>query len=163
MDYTDGADLPPEHEGEIWVRGPQVMKGYLGNTEATEEMMRPGGWLRTGDIGYCDADGQLFVVDRLKELIKTNGRQVAPAELEALLLSYPAIADAAVVPRPDDVAGEIPKAFVVLKKEATADEIIDFVAERVAPYKRIREVEFVSEIPRNPAGKILRRVLKERS
>ena len=162
VDYTDGADLPPEREGEIWVRGPQVMKGYLGNTEATEEMMRPGGWLRTGDIGYCDADGQLFVVDRLKELIKTNGRQVAPAELEALLLSYPAIADAAVVPRPDDVAGEIPKAFVVLKKEATADEIIDFVAERVAPYKRIREVEFVSEIPRNPAGKILRRVLKER-
>jgi acyl-CoA synthetase (AMP-forming)/AMP-acid ligase II len=163
VDYTSGADLPPEREGEIWVRGPQVMKGYLGNSAATEEMIQPGGWLRTGDIGYCDSEGQLFVVDRLKELIKTNGRQVAPAELEALLLSYPSIADAAVVARPDEEAGEIPKAFVVLKKEATAEEIIHFVAERVAPYKRIREVEFITEIPRNPAGKILRRVLKERN
>lgn len=162
VDYTNGADLPAEREGEIWVRGPQVMKGYLGNPAATEAMIQPGGWLRTGDIGYSDKNGQLFVVDRLKELIKTNGRQVAPAELEALLLSYPAIADAAVVPRPDEVAGEVPKAFVVLKKEATAEEVIHFVAERVAPYKRIREVEFVTEIPRNPAGKILRRVLKER-
>ncbi len=162
VDYTDGVDLPPGREGEIWVRGPQVMKGYLGNTAATEEMIQPNGWLRTGDIGYCDSDGQLFVVDRLKELIKTNGRQVAPAELEALLLSNPAVADAAVVPRPDEVAGEIPKAFVVLKQEATAAEIIHFVAERVAPYKRIREVEFVAEIPRNPAGKILRRMLTER-
>jgi acyl-CoA synthetase (AMP-forming)/AMP-acid ligase II len=163
VDYTSGADLPPEREGEIWVRGPQVMKGYLGNSAATEEMIQPGGWLRTGDIGYCDSEGQLFVVDRLKELIKTNGRQVAPAELEALLLSYPSIADAAVVAGPDEEAGEIPKAFVVLKKEATAEEIIHFVAERVAPYKRIREVEFITEIPRNPAGKILRRVLKERN
>ena len=137
------------------------MKGYLGNEAATEEMIKPEGWLRTGDIGYCDEDGQLFVVDRLKELIKTNGRQVAPAELESLLLSYPAIADAAVVPKPDEVAGEVPWAFVVLKKEATANEIIQYVAERVAPYKRIREVSFVAEIPRNPAGKILRRVLKE--
>ena len=162
VDYTSGEDLSAEGSGEIWVRGPQVMKGYLGNSEATEEMIRPGGWLRTGDIGYCEDDGQLFVVDRLKELIKTNGRQVAPAELEALLLSYPSIADAAVIPRPDEQAGEVPKAFVVLKKEATAEEIMEFVADRVAPYKRIKEVEFVTEIPRNPAGKILRRVLKER-
>ena len=162
VDYTTGEDLPPGSEGEIWVRGPQVMKGYLGDTDATEEMIKPNGWLRTGDIGYCDDDGQLFVVDRLKELIKTNGRQVAPAELESLLLSYPAILDAAVVARPDEAAGEVPRAFVVLKKEATAEEIIQYVAERVAPYKRIREVSFVAEIPRNPAGKILRRVLKER-
>jgi acyl-CoA synthetase (AMP-forming)/AMP-acid ligase II len=138
------------------------MKGYLGNSEATSEMIQPGGWLRTGDIGYCGSDGQLYVVDRLKELIKTNGRQVPPAELEALLLSHPSIGDAAVVPMPDQEAGELPKAFVVLKKEATPDEIIKFVADRVAPYKRVREVEFVTEIPRNPAGKILRRVLKER-
>jgi acyl-CoA synthetase (AMP-forming)/AMP-acid ligase II len=162
VDYSSGEDLSAEETGEIWVRGPQVMKGYLRNSEATAEMLQPGGWLRTGDIGYCDRDGQLFVVDRLKELIKTNGRQVAPAELEALLLSYPSIADAAVVPRADEEAGEVAKAFVVLKKEATAEEIMKYVAERVAPYKRIREVEFVSEIPRNPAGKILRRVLKER-
>ena len=163
VDYTTGEALPPESEGEIWVRGPQVMKGYLSNVAATEEMIKPEGWLRTGDIGYCDQEGQLFVVDRLKELIKTNGRQVAPAELESLLLSYPAIADAAVVARPDEVAGEVPRAFVVLKKEATAEEIIQYVASRVAPYKRIREVSFVAEIPRNPAGKILRRVLKERN
>ena len=162
VDYTNGDDLPAGSEGEIWVRGPQVMKGYLGNRAATEEMIEADGWLRTGDIGYCDDDGQLFVVDRLKELIKTNGRQVAPAELESLLLSYPAISDAAVVGRPDEFAGEVPRAFVVLKKEATAEEIIRYVAEQVAPYKRIREVEFVTEIPRNPAGKILRRVLKER-
>jgi acyl-CoA synthetase (AMP-forming)/AMP-acid ligase II len=161
VDYTSGEDLPPRSEGEIWVRGPQVMKGYLGNEAATGEMIEPDGWLRTGDIGYCDDDGQLFVVDRLKELIKTNGRQVAPAELESVLLSFPAVADAAVVGHPDEVAGELPKAFVVLKMEATADEIIQYVAERVAPYKRIRAVEFVAEIPRNPAGKILRRVLKE--
>ncbi|HKO61685.1 MAG TPA: AMP-binding protein [Pyrinomonadaceae bacterium] len=162
VDYTTGEDLPPRSEGEIWVRGPQVMKGYLGNTAATEQMIEPDGWLRTGDIGYCDEDGQLFVVDRLKELIKTNGRQVAPAELESLLISYPAIADAAVVARADEVAGEVPRAFVVLKDDATEDEIIQYVAERVAPYKRIREVSFVAEIPRNAAGKILRRVLKER-
>ena len=161
VDYTSGEELAAGQEGEIWVRGPQVMKGYLGNVAATEGMIRPDGWLRTGDIGYCDEAGQLFVVDRLKELIKTNGRQVAPAELESLLLSFPAIADAAVVARPDEVAGEVPRAFVVLKKEATAEEIIQYVAERVAPYKRIREVSFVAEIPRNPAGKILRRVLKE--
>ncbi|HEY5883066.1 MAG TPA: AMP-binding protein [Pyrinomonadaceae bacterium] len=162
VDYTTSDEMPPGTEGEIWVRGPQVMKGYLGNTVATEDMMKPDGWLRTGDIGYCDEDGQLFVVDRLKELIKTNGRQVAPAELESLLLSFPAIADAAVVGRPDETAGEVPRAFVVLKTEASAAEILDYVAARVAPYKRIREVSFVAEIPRNPAGKILRRVLKER-
>ena len=166
VDYTTGAELGPDEEGEIWVRGPQVMKGYLGNAEATAEMIDPDGWLRTGDIGYCDDEGRLFVVDRLKELIKTNGRQVAPAELEALLLSHSSIADAAVIPRRDEEAGEVPKAFIVLKNEATGDEIgeeiMDFIAARVAPYKRIRSVEFVSEIPKSPAGKILRRVLKER-
>lgn len=166
VDYTTGAELGPDEEGEIWIRGPQVMKGYLGNAQATAEIIDPDGWLRTGDIGYCDDEGRLFVVDRLKELIKTNGRQVAPAELEALLLLHPSIADAAVIPSRDEEAGEVPKAFVVLKNEASGDEIgeeiMDFVAARVAPYKRIRSVEFVSEIPKSPAGKILRRILKER-
>jgi len=164
VDYTTGVELDSDEQGEIWVRGPQVMKGYLGNAEATAEMIDRDGWLRTGDIGYCDDEGRLFVVDRLKELIKTNGRQVAPAELEALLLLHPAIADVAVIPSQDEKAGEVPKAFVVLKNEPSGDEtgqeIMDYVAARVAPYKRIRSVEFVSEIPKSPAGKILRRILK---
>jgi acyl-CoA synthetase (AMP-forming)/AMP-acid ligase II len=162
VDYTTGVELDANHEGEIWVRGPQVMKGYAGNHEATAEIINSEGWLRTGDIGNCDASGQLFVVDRLKELIKTNGRQVAPAELEAMLLSHASIADAAVIPTPDEKAGEVPKAFVVLKGAASAEDIMEFIAARVAPYKRIRRVEFVSEIPKSPAGKILRRVLKDR-
>ena len=162
IDYTTGAELGPNEEGEIWIRGPQVMKGYLGDTQATAEMIDSDGWLRTGDIGYCDVEGRLFVVDRLKELIKTNGRQVAPAELEALLLSHPAIADAAVVGRADEESGEVPKAFVVLKGEASSEEIMDFVGERVARYKRIQLVEFVGEIPKSPAGKVLRRLLKEK-
>ncbi|MBA3572972.1 MAG: AMP-binding protein, partial [Pyrinomonadaceae bacterium] len=139
-----------------------VMKGYLGNNHATAEMIREDGWLRTGDIGYAEEDGRLFVVDRLKELIKYKGRQVAPAELEAILLSHPAIADAGVIPSPDEEAGEVPKAFVVLKGAATTAEIMEFVSARVAPHKRIRRVEFVSEIPKSPAGKILRRILVQR-
>jgi acyl-CoA synthetase (AMP-forming)/AMP-acid ligase II len=162
VDINNGAELGANENGEIWVHGPQVMKGYLGNTQATVEMIDREGWARTGDIGYCDADGRLFVVGRLKELIKVDGRQVPPAELEAILLSHPSIADAAVVPSRDEQKGEVPKAFIVLKGEATADEIIEFVAARVARYKRIRLVEFISEIPKNPAGKILHRVLKER-
>lgn len=164
--YLTGGELGAEEEGEIWVRGPQVMKGYLGNEQATAEIKDSHGWLRSGDIGYCDEDGRLFVVDRLKELIKTNGRQVAPAELEAILLMHPVVVDAAVIGAPDEKAGEVPKAFVVLKCEAKGNEItqeiMDFVAARVAPYKRIRSVEFVSEIPKSPAGKILRRLLKQR-
>jgi acyl-CoA synthetase (AMP-forming)/AMP-acid ligase II len=138
------------------------MKGYLGNSQATAEMFRENGWLRTGDIGYAEEDGRLFVVDRLKELIKYKGLQVAPAELEAVLLSHPAIADAGVIPSPDEEAGEVPKAFVVLKAAATREEIMEFVSARVAPHKRIRLVEFVGEIPKSPAGKILRRVLVQR-
>lgn len=159
IDYVSGTELGPNQEGEICVRGPQVMKGYLKNHQATTEMVDKEGWLRTGDIGYADVAGRLFVIDRVKELIKYKGRQVAPAELEALLMSHPAIADACVIPSPDEEAGEIPKAFVVLKSKATAQELMDFVAARVAPHKRIRKVEFASEIPKSPAGKILRRVL----
>jgi acyl-CoA synthetase (AMP-forming)/AMP-acid ligase II len=165
IDYISGAELDAGEQGEICVRGPQVMKGYLGNPEATAEMINPEGWLRTGDVGFCDAAGQLFVVDRIKELIKTNGRQVAPAELEAILLSHDSIADAAVIPVHDELAGEVPKAFVVWRgetKDSAAEEILNFVANYVAPYKRLRSVEFVGEIPKSPAGKILRRMLIER-
>jgi len=162
VDYNNGAELDVNAEGEIWVRGPQVMKGYLRNPTATREMITSDGWLRTGDIGYCDEAGRLFVVDRIKELIKVGGRQVAPAELEAVLLTHPAIADAAVVGSPDEQHGEVPKAFVVLKSLVRDDEIIKYVADRVAPYKRIRRLELVSEIPKSPAGKILHRVLRDR-
>jgi acyl-coenzyme A synthetase/AMP-(fatty) acid ligase len=125
-------------------------------------MLHPDGWLRTGDIGHVDDDGYFYVVDRVKELIKYKGLQIAPAELEAVLISHPAIADAAVVRVPDEEAGEVPKAFVVATAELSAQEVMDHVAERVAPYKRLRHVEFIDEIPRSLSGKILRRVLMER-
>src|SRR5918995_722775 len=114
------------------------MKGYLNRPEATAATIDEDTWLHTGDIAYVDEDGHFYIVDRAKELIKYKGFQVPPAELEAILLSHQVIADAAVVPFPDDEAGEVPKAFVVLRGEATADEILSFVAERVAPYKKIR-------------------------
>jgi len=144
------------------VRGPQVMTGYLNNPEATARTVDSNRWLHTGDIGYADEDGQFFIVDRMKELIKYKGFQVAPAELEAVLLSHPAIADAAVIPCADEEAGEVPKAFVVLNGEASAEEIMDFVAERLAPHKKIRFVEFIAQIPKSASGKILRRVLVEK-
>ena len=155
-------ELGPGEEGEVCVRGPQVMKGYLGQPEATSEIIDSEEWIHTGDVGYADADGALFIVDRLKELIKYKGRQIAPAELEAVLLSHPSVADAAVIPSPDESAGEVPIAFVALKESASATEIIDFVSQRVAAYKRIRRVEFVDHIPKSPAGKILRRALAQR-
>jgi len=158
----DGAEQGLEGRGEIWIRGPQVMKGYLNRPEATAATIDAEGWLHTGDIAYADRDGYFYIVDRLKELIKYKGFQVAPAELEALLLTHPAVADAAVIPSPDEEAGEVPKAFVVLKAEADEEEIKSFVAERVAPYKKLRFVEFVEQIPKSPSGKILRRILKER-
>jgi acyl-CoA synthetase (AMP-forming)/AMP-acid ligase II len=164
IDVETGAELGANEEGEICVRGPQVMKGYLNRPEATAETIDHEGWLHTGDIGYADSDGHFFIVDRKKELIKYKGFQVAPAELEALLVTHPAVADAAVIPSPDEEAGEVPKAFVVLKTDqaATADELIAFVASRVSPYKKIRLVEFVEQIPKSPSGKILRRVLVAR-
>jgi acyl-CoA synthetase (AMP-forming)/AMP-acid ligase II len=138
------------------------MKGYLNRPEATASTIDPDNWLHTGDIGYVDEDGHFFIVDRLKELIKYKGFQVPPAELEAVLLTHPAVADAAVIPYPDEEAGEVPKAIVVLKTPTEAEAIMEFVAERVAPHKRIRYVEFVTQIPKSPSGKILRRVLVER-
>lgn len=162
MDPASGTELGAGEQGEIWVRGPQIMKGYLNNPAATAGMLEPDGWLRTGDIGSVDQDGYLRVVDRLKELIKYKGYQVAPAELEGLLLTHPAIADAAVIPVADLESGEIPKAFVVLKGHATPDELRAFVNDQVAPYKKIRLLEVVDQIPKSPSGKILRRLLVER-
>jgi acyl-CoA synthetase (AMP-forming)/AMP-acid ligase II len=154
-----GNPLGIREEGEIWIRGPQVMKGYLNNPEATAQTLTPDGWLRTGDVGYVDEDGYFYIVDRVKEMIKYKGLQIAPAELEAVLLTHPAVADAAVIPSPDPEAGEVPKAFVVLKGAATAEELMDYVAARVALFKKIRRIEFVEQIPKSPSGKILRRVL----
>ncbi|HET7746985.1 MAG TPA: AMP-binding protein [Vicinamibacteria bacterium] len=162
VDLASGEALPAGQEGEICIRGPQVMKGYLGRPDATAAMIDGEGWLHTGDVGYADRDGYFYVVDRVKELIKYKGCQVPPAELEALLLTHPAVADAAVIPKPDEEAGEIPKAFVVLKGEATPEALMAYVAERVAPTKKIRALEVVEQIPRSASGKILRRVLVER-
>jgi 4-coumarate--CoA ligase len=158
-----GEDCGVGEDGELWVRGPQVMKGYLNNPSATADTIDADGWLHTGDIGHADADGHFSIVDRLKELIKYKGFQVPPAELEALLLTHPSVADVAVVGVPDDEAGELPKAFVVLKPDAdtTAADLQAFVAERVASYKQIREVAFVAEIPKSASGKILRRLLRD--
>jgi acyl-CoA synthetase (AMP-forming)/AMP-acid ligase II len=161
VDVTCGGDLAIGEPGEVWIRGPQVMKGYLNNPEATARTLDPEGWLHTGDIGVVDDDGFLTIVDRLKELIKVKGYQVAPAELEALLLKHPRVADAAVIPVPDDECGEVPKAIVVSRGELTADEVMAFVREQVAHYKRIRHVAFVEAIPKSASGKILRRVLVE--
>jgi acyl-CoA synthetase (AMP-forming)/AMP-acid ligase II len=159
IDLETGELLGSNKEGEVCVRGPQIMKGYLNRPEATKATVDSEGWLHTGDIGYADNEGHFFIVDRAKELIKYKGFQVPPAELEALLLTHDCVADAAVIPCPDDEAGEVPKAFVVLKGETTADELMDFVAERVAPHKKIRLLEFIDKIPKSASGKILRRVL----
>jgi acyl-CoA synthetase (AMP-forming)/AMP-acid ligase II len=161
VDPATGADVATGQDGEIWLRGPQVMRGYLNCPDATRATIDAEGWLHSGDIGHADSDGNFYVVDRLKELIKYKGMQVAPAELEALLLTHPAIADAAVVSLKDEEVGEIPRAFVVLKAPATADELIAFVAERVAAYKKIRRVDFIDAIPKSPSGKILRRLLRD--
>ncbi|HEX8187087.1 MAG TPA: 4-coumarate--CoA ligase family protein, partial [Pyrinomonadaceae bacterium] len=141
--------------GEVQVRGPQVMKGYLGRPEATAETVDAEGWLHTGDVAYADEEGFFYIVDRAKELIKYKAFQVAPAELEAVLLTHQSVADAAVIPSPDDEAGEVPKAFVVVKEGhgLTEEEVLGFVAARVAPYKKVRRVEFVAQIPKSPSGK----------
>jgi acyl-CoA synthetase (AMP-forming)/AMP-acid ligase II len=162
VDPATGEGVERGQPGEVWVRGPLIMRGYLGRPEATAATIDQDGWLHTGDVGYVDADGDIFIVDRVKELIKFKGLQVAPAELEAIVLGHPAVADAAVIPSPDDEAGEVPKAFVVLKSPATAEEIMAFVAERVAPFKKIRRLDFIDAIPKSASGKILRRVLIER-
>lgn len=167
VDSETGKDVEiPEsgqsEPGEFWVRGPQVMKGYLNRPEDTAEMLDSDGWLRTGDIATMTVQGEFYIVDRLKELIKYKGYQVAPAVLEAVLLENPVVADAAVVGSLDADGQEVPKAFVVLQPGAEADEqtIIDHVAERVAPHEKVRVVEFIEAIPKSSSGKILRKDLR---
>jgi len=162
VDPATGEALARNQDGELCFRGPQVMRGYRNRPDETAQMLDPDGWLHSGDIGHVDDDGYFHVVDRVKELIKYKGQQVAPAELEAVLLSHPAVADAAVVPVPDEEAGEVPKAFVVATAELSAREVMDYVASRVAPHKKVRAVEFVDHVPKSLSGKILRRMLIER-
>lgn len=157
-----GVDLPVGERGELLYRGPQVMIGYLDNPDANSSVFTEDRFLCTGDIGYIDEEGCVFVVDRVKELIKYKGHQVAPAELEDILNHHPGISDACCVRGKDAQGEEIPKAYVVLKdKSVTADDVMAFVAEQVAPFKKVREVEFIDAIPKSPTGKILRRQLQE--
>ena len=146
----------------VRVRGPNVMAGYLNNDTATKETIDDDGWLHTGDLAQVDANGCVYIVDRLKELIKYKGYQVPPAELEAVLLSHPAIADAAVIGVVNDEGEEVPKAFVVkqAEQELGADEVMEYVAGQVAPYKKVRQVEFIEAIPKSASGKILRKDLR---
>jgi acyl-CoA synthetase (AMP-forming)/AMP-acid ligase II len=162
VDAATARELDRNEDGEIWIRGPQVMKGYLNNPDATRDSIDVDGFFHTGDIGHVDDRDNFFIVDRLKELIKYKGFQVAPAELEALLLSHPKIADAAVIGVRDEEGEEVPKAFVVVKEPMQPEEIMEFVAERVAPHKKVRRVEIVDQIPKSPTGKILRRLLRDR-
>ena len=161
VDPASGADAEPGQPGELWFRGPQAFKGYLNQPQATAATITPDGWVRTGDIGTIDADGYLTITDRLKELIKVKGFQVAPAELEALLFTHPAVADAAVIGRPDDRAGELPVAYVVARGSLSAAELKAWVAERVVAYKQLGDVVLCEAIPKTAAGKILRRVLRQ--
>ncbi|GMI95188.1 hypothetical protein like AT5G63380 [Hibiscus trionum] len=165
VDPETGEALPPGQRGELWLRGPTIMKGYVGDEKATAETLDSEGWLKTGDICYFDSEGFLYIVDRLKELIKYKAYQVPPAELEHLLLSHPEIADAAVIPYPDEEAGQIPMAYVVRNpgSSITEAQVMDFIAKQVAPYKKIRRVVFINSIPKSPAGKILRRELVNHS
>lgn len=157
----------PSARGELWARGPNVMKGYWRNPKATEETLTSDGWLKTGDIAYVDEIGHFFIVDRKKELIKVKGNQVAPAELEALLLEHPAIADAAVIGMPTPDGDEAPRAFVVLQpdkksQKTTVEEVQNFVKDKVARHKRLTGgVTWIEAVPKNPSGKILRRQLRD--
>jgi len=160
--------LGPGEPGELMIKGPQVMLGYLNEQEKTRECLDDDGWLRTGDISHYDEDGFFFITDRIKELIKVRGFQVAPAELEALLLTHPSIDDVAVIPVEDEMSGELPRAYVSVRKDElsqklTEDEVKEWVKEKVAPHKRLAGgVEFIDQIPKSASGKILRRILREK-
>ncbi|WCJ38710.1 4-coumarate--CoA ligase-like 4 [Euphorbia peplus] len=161
VDPKTGLPLEPGSPGELWVRGPSIMKGYVDDEEATAATLDTEGWLKTGDLCYIDNKGFLFFVDRIKELIKYKGYQVAPAELEHLLHLHPDIVEAAVIPYPDEEAGQVPVAFVVRQSGSAIDEsqIKNFIAQQVAPYKRIQRVNFIDSIPKNAGGKVLRKDL----
>ncbi|KAJ0717707.1 putative AMP-dependent synthetase/ligase, AMP-binding enzyme domain, ANL domain-containing protein [Helianthus annuus] len=161
VDPNTGVSLPPMNHGELWVRGPSIMKGYVDEKQGINTMVDSDGWLRTGDLCFFNNEGFLFVVDRLKELIKYKGYQVPPAELEQILHSHPDITEAAVIPYPDEAAGQVPMGFVVKRKGSTIDEtqVKDYVAKQVAPYKKLRRVCFIDSIPKNAPGKVLRKEL----
>nr|AMQ23610.1 4-coumarate:CoA ligase 2 [Silene littorea] len=164
VDPDSGLSLPRNQPGEICIRGAQIMKGYLNDPEATSNTIDKDGWLHTGDIGFVDNDDEIFIVDRLKELIKYKGFQVAPAELEGMLINHPSIHEAAVVAMKDEAAGEVPVAFVVRLNgcQITEDEVKQYVSKQVVFYKRINKVFFVDSIPKLPSGKILRKELRAR-
>jgi acyl-CoA synthetase (AMP-forming)/AMP-acid ligase II len=161
VDPETGTELPTREVGELWIRGPQVMKGYYNNPDATAQTV-VNGWLRTGDLAWKDEEGYVFIVDRLKEVIKCKGLQVAPAEIEHILVGHPDIKDAAVVGEPHSEYGEVPVAYVVLRDKAnlSSQAIIEYAAQGLAKYKRLARVVFTEAIPRSPSGKILRRILK---
>ncbi|CAN6338626.1 unnamed protein product [Urochloa humidicola] len=160
VDPETGCPMPPYSCGELWLHGPAIMQGYLNNENASTTK---DGWLRTGDIGYFDEDGYLYIVDRLKDTIKYKGFQIAPADLEEVLIEHPEIVDVAVASAEDEEAGEIPVAFVVKRPGSTLScvEVMDYVSKQVASYKKIRKVIFVESVPKSPAGKVLRRLLKK--
>jgi len=161
VDPETGTELQSREIGELWVRGPQVMKGYYNNPEATEQTVI-NGWLRTGDLAWRDDEGYVFIVDRLKEVIKCKGFQVPPAEIENVLVSHPDIKDAAVIGEPHSEYGEVPVAYVVLQDKASLSQeaIIEYAAQGLAKYKRLARVVFTETIPRSASGKVLRRLLK---
>jgi acyl-CoA synthetase (AMP-forming)/AMP-acid ligase II len=163
VSLDDAHELGAGEIGELQTFGPQVMKGYWNNAEATAETLPGGGWINTGDIVEVDEEGYVTILDRKKEMIKYKGYQIAPAELEAVLLEHPGVIDSAVIPKRDAESGEVPKAFIMTKpgEDVSIEEVMAFVAERVAPYKKVREIEFVEAIPKTASGKILRRELIE--
>ena len=161
-DAEDAAKTMPRGEvGELMVNGPIVMMGYFNDEEKTREALEPDGWLHTGDLGTMDADGCVYIVDRKKDMILTGGYNVYPAEIERVLAAHPAVALAAVGKLPDDIKGEIAKAYVVLKTNMTSteDEMIAFCRKTLAAYKCPRKVQFVDDVPKTSTGKIMRREL----
>jgi acyl-CoA synthetase (AMP-forming)/AMP-acid ligase II len=164
VDPETGEEVGPGGRGELWVKGPNVMVGYLNNPEATAITLDDEGYLHTGDVAEVTEDGVFSIVDRVKELIKYKGYQVPPAELEALLLTHDKVADVAVIGVRDADGEEVPKAFVVRQPgaELSADEVMAFVAMRIAPHKKVRVVEFLEQIPKSASGKILRKDLRAR-
>ncbi|XP_050344115.1 probable 4-coumarate--CoA ligase 1 [Nymphalis io] len=163
LSLTSGEALGPHQSGELCLRGPQIMKGYWNNEKATKETVDSEGWLHTGDVAYYDDDHYFYIVDRTKELIKVKGNQVSPTEIESVIMEMPEVADVAVVGIPDSLAGEVPKAFVVLKpdQKITEKQVYDLVAQKLTRYKHLEGgVVFVDVIPRNVAGKIMRNELK---
>ena len=167
VDPESKKNVGPGEKGELVIKGPQVMMGYLNDPEKTADCLSSDGWLETGDIAHYDQDGFFYITDRIKELIKVRGFQVAPAELEALLLTHPNISDAAVIPIEDELSGELPRAYITLKhdktsQQVTEEEIKEWIKDRVAPFKRLEGgVEFINQVPKSASGKILRRILKD--